>query len=66
MYNRPLSRADIKAIAAYLQGTEEELEIAMSKLGFDPSLYTEAELRDWLKREAGVVQCPDTGVWRLR
>jgi hypothetical protein len=64
MYNRPLSHADITAIAAYLQGTDEELEIAMSELGFDPCLYMERDLRRWLKREASLSQCRDTRIWR--
>jgi hypothetical protein len=42
---------------------EEDLFIAVSELGFDPYLYGEYDLRAWLEKEAGIVQCQDTGVW---
>jgi hypothetical protein len=60
-FERPLSRADIGTIADYLDGTAEDLGIALSELGFDPCLY--GEMRDWLKKEANLVQCRKTGVW---
>jgi hypothetical protein len=60
---RPLSHADIKAITDYLDGTEEDLDIALSELGFDPCLYGEGEMLDWLRDEAGMVRCRDTGMW---
>jgi hypothetical protein len=61
--HRPLSRTDIRAIADYLDGTDEDLDIALSELGFDPCLYGEDEMLDWLEEEAGLVLCPDTGTW---
>jgi hypothetical protein len=60
---RPLSHSDIKAIAKYLKGKDEDLEIALSELGLDPCSYNEYEMRNWLKKEASLVQCPDTGIW---
>ena len=62
-FERPLSREDIRTIAQYLDGTEEDLRIAVSELGFDPCLYGEGEMRDWLEKEADLVQSPKTGVW---
>jgi hypothetical protein len=63
-FERPLYGADIEAIAGYLDGTDEDLEIALSELGFDPCLYEETQLRRWLEEEAGLAQCERTGVWR--
>jgi hypothetical protein len=60
---RPLSDTDIRAIADYLDGSDQDLRIAMSELGFAPYRYDEAEMCQWLEDEAGVVQCPDTGTW---
>ncbi len=60
---RPLSNTDIITIAEYLSDTDEDLVIALSELGFDPGLYDEDEMRDWLEEEAGLVQCQESGVW---
>ncbi len=65
MYDRPLNHTDICTLADYLCGTEEELCIAMSELGFDPNLYDDEELRLWLRREAGVIQ-RDDGIWKRK
>jgi hypothetical protein len=62
-FPRPLSHADIKAIADYLNDTDEDLDIALSELGFDPCLYGEGEMLDWLRDEAGMVRCRDTCTW---
>ena len=58
---RPLSTADLQTIAEYLAGTDEELWIAPSELGFDPWRYEEGEVRVWLK-QLGLRQ-DNTGVW---
>jgi hypothetical protein len=63
MYERPLSHADILAIADHLNGTGELLGIAMSELGFNPRLYGDAEVEKWLEEEAGLVQDSDSGIW---
>lgn len=62
-FPRPLSRTDIKTIGDYLDSTDEDLEIALSELGFDPCLYDEGEMLDWLEEEAGLIRCTDTGTW---
>ncbi len=61
---RPLSESDIRTIADYLAGTDEDLCIAMSELGFDPLLYDEDEMRDWLQAEANLTQHPETDTWK--
>ena len=58
---RYLTRNNILEIAEYLNGNDD-LEIALSELGFDPALYDEME--KWLSDEANMVRDPDTGIWR--
>jgi hypothetical protein len=43
---RPLSDTDLRTLAAYLQGTNANIGIALSELGFDPWEYP--EIRRWL------------------
>ncbi len=62
--DRPLSRLDIQAIADYLVGTSEDLDIALSELGFDPCLYGDGEIAQWLRREADLIY--RRGVWKVR
>lgn len=62
-YERPLSNEDLRGIAEYLFGTDEELYIALSELGFDPLLYDEMD--DWLK-EIGLIRDEDTNIWRMK
>jgi len=62
--DRPLSRLDIQAIADYLVGTSDDLDIALSELGFDPCLYSEEELTQWLRRETDLIY--RRGAWQLR
>jgi hypothetical protein len=38
----------------------------MGELGFDPFFFEEGEIEQWLEEEAGLVQSPDTGIWRRR
>jgi hypothetical protein len=57
---RYLTRQEILDIAEYLNG-QENLEIALSELGYDPTEYE--EMAEWLADEAGLIQDPDTEVW---
>jgi hypothetical protein len=66
MMYRPLTRADICAIADELRGTDDTLLVAMGALGLDPFLFEEGEVEAWLEEEVGLVQSPDTGIWRTR
>jgi hypothetical protein len=43
---RPFTDADLRTLAAYLVGTEEDVDIALSELGFDP--HEHPEIREWL------------------
>ena len=61
MYDRPLTRRDILDIAAYLIGTDQQLDIAMSELGFDSRRYGK-QLRRWLRDEANLTRVD--GIWR--
>jgi hypothetical protein len=61
---RPLSHHDIKTIAQYLAGTNKDLNIAISELGFDPCLYEDGEVAYWLRREANLIY--RRGVWKFR
>ncbi len=62
--DRSLSRLDIQAIANYLVGTGEDLDIALSELGFDPRLYADGEIAQWLRCEADLIY--RRGVWTFR
>jgi hypothetical protein len=63
---RPLTCTDIRAIADELRGTDDSLSVAMGSLGFDPFLFEDGEVEDWLREETGLIQSPDTGIWRIR
>jgi hypothetical protein len=61
---RPLSNNDIRAIADELRNTDDDLSVAMGVLGLDPLLFDDGEVEEWLEEEEGLVQSPDTGIWR--
>ena len=63
---RPLTCTDIRAIADELRGTDDSLPVAMGSLGFDPFLFEDGEVEDWLREETGLIQSPDTGIWKVR
>jgi hypothetical protein len=56
---RPLSDVDLRTVAAYLHGTDEDVRIALSELGFDPQQYP--QIRKWLKSISLVFN--DTWQW---
>lgn len=56
---RPISKSDLQAIAAYLEGSEATLAIAVSEMGFDPREYP--HMQKWLQ-EIGLKQL--TSRWR--
>jgi hypothetical protein len=56
--------SDIQILAQYLKGTDNSFECALSELGFDPDEYDERKIRKQLRKETGLVQCQDTGIWR--
>ena len=59
---RPLSHTDIRTIAEYLAATDRDLDTSLSELGFDPALYSERSLRQWLYNETDLRQDRD-GFW---
>ena len=63
--DRPLTHDDLCAIAEELIGTDDDLSIGMGTLGIDPFLFEDGEVERWLK-EIGLVQDPDSGIWRNR
>jgi hypothetical protein len=43
---RPISDTDLRTLAAYLAGTDDDVEVALSEMGFDPWAYP--EICEWL------------------
>ncbi len=62
---RPISNTDLYMIANYLEGTDKDLFIGLSELGYNPNLYSEEEMLYWLSNELSIFIAED-GIWYRR